>query len=92
MTPHSDSAGIQDRTGRTGNRHVVRPFDYTLGSNVETLMLTGAALNGTGNELNNTITGNGGDGTLVGLGGNDILMAEQVRTLCWAAWATTHIS
>ena len=54
---------------------------YTLGSNLENLMLIGsAAINGTGNALNNTITGNSGanvlDGgvgadTLVGGAGND---------------------
>ncbi|HZG08980.1 MAG TPA: M10 family metallopeptidase C-terminal domain-containing protein [Allosphingosinicella sp.] len=57
-------------------------ISYTLTDNVENLILTGAALNGTGNALNNIITGNelgntltggAGDDTLEGLGGNDML-------------------
>ncbi|WP_275054605.1 calcium-binding protein [Comamonas testosteroni] len=48
---------------------------YTLGSNVENLVLTGtAALNGTGNSLANTLTGNSGANTLQGGGGNDTLI------------------
>jgi serralysin len=40
---------------------------WTLGAHVENLNLTGvAAINGIGNELNNTIVGNGGDNVLYG--------------------------
>jgi hypothetical protein len=50
---------------------------YTLGTNVETLLLTGTmAINGTGNGLNNLITGNSANNTLSGgsgTNGNDIL-------------------
>ncbi|ODU05319.1 MAG: hypothetical protein ABS89_02025 [Thiobacillus sp. SCN 63-1177] len=47
---------------------------YTLGSNIENLILTGASgINGTGNALNNTITGNGVANTLTGGAGNDWL-------------------
>jgi Ca2+-binding RTX toxin-like protein/subtilisin-like proprotein convertase family protein len=59
-------------------------ISYTLGANVENLTLTGAAaLNGTGNGLNNTMTGNAsanlltsglGNDALNGAGGNDILL------------------
>jgi len=52
---------------------VVAPFDYTIGANVDNLTLEGAALNGTGNELDNVINGNSADNTLFGLDGNDIL-------------------
>ena len=49
-------------------------LNWTLGSNIEGLQLTGAAnLSGTGNELGNTIIGNTGNNTLVGLDGNDTL-------------------
>ena len=61
---------------------------YTLKVNVENLTLTGtAAVNGTGNTLNNTLTGNsaanilnGGTGndTMLGDGGNDTYIVGQV--------------
>ena len=47
---------------------------YTLGANVENLTLTGtAAINGTGNTLNNVLIGNGAANTLNGGAGADIL-------------------
>lgn len=47
---------------------------HTLASNVEALALTGvAAINGTGNTLNNLLLGNAGNNTLNGAAGNDIL-------------------
>jgi Ca2+-binding RTX toxin-like protein len=49
---------------------------YQLGVNVENLTLTGtAAINGTGNELNNTLTGNGAVNVLDGGAGNDTLLS-----------------
>ena len=52
--------------------------DFTLSSNVENLLLTGAGhLNGTGNGLSNDITGNTGDNSLFGLGGRDNLMGLE---------------
>lgn len=48
---------------------------YTLGTNLENLVLTGSAgLNGTGNVLANVITGNAGANQLKGMDGNDILI------------------
>jgi Ca2+-binding RTX toxin-like protein len=47
---------------------------YTLSNNVENLTLSGtAAINGTGNLLNNSLFGNTGDNNLDGGGGNDTL-------------------
>ena len=47
---------------------------YTLGANVESLVLTGtAAINGVGNGLGNTISGNHAANTLNGLEGNDVI-------------------
>ncbi len=49
-------------------------LSYTLSDNVERLSLTGtAAINGTGNELNNILTGNSASNTLTAFGGNDVL-------------------
>jgi len=48
--------------------------DYTLAAFVENLVLTGAAVSGTGNDLGNTITGNEGANTLDGGAGADTLI------------------
>ena len=49
-------------------------ISFGLGSNLENLIQTGLGnLIGTGNELNNSMIGNGGDNTLQGLGGDDTL-------------------
>ena len=52
---------------------VTSTLDYTLSANVERLKLSGAALNGTGNALDNQITGTVGNNKLLGLAGNDTL-------------------
>ena len=56
-----------------GTDTVQSAITWTLGSNLENLMLIGtAAINGTGNASNNTLAGNSGNNVLTGLGGNDI--------------------
>ncbi|MBL8712163.1 MAG: rhizobiocin [Alphaproteobacteria bacterium] len=59
-----------------GNDTVYSSVTFTLtGSNVENLILTGAAnLSATGTGDNDNITGNSGNNTLTGLGGNDTLI------------------
>jgi Ca2+-binding RTX toxin-like protein len=57
-----------------GNDKVYAAFTTTLAANVENLTLTTfAAADGTGNALDNTITGGGGANVLTGLAGNDTL-------------------
>ncbi|SUD13197.1 calcium binding hemolysin protein [Aquipseudomonas alcaligenes] len=60
--------------GNGGVDTVESSITLTLAANVENLLLTGSsALNGTGNELDNILTGNTGVNTLVGGAGNDRL-------------------
>ncbi|MHC2001760.1 calcium-binding protein [Methylobacterium sp. CM6241] len=60
-----------------GTDTVRSSLDYTLGANVERLVLTGAGnLDGTGNTLNNSIFGTGGDNTLRGESGSDFLFGK----------------
>lgn len=55
-----------------GTDTVQSSITWTLASNVENLILTGAsAINGTGNSLANVLTGNGAANVLTGGGGND---------------------
>lgn len=57
-----------------GTDRVISAITYTLGGNVENLTLSGIAhLDGTGNDLNNVIVGNGGQNELWGGLGNDVL-------------------
>ena len=71
-----------------GTDTVMTAATYTLGANLENLILTGtAAINGTGNTLNNVLTGNsaanilsGGAGadTMIGGAGNDTYVVDNV--------------
>ncbi|BAG03998.1 unknown protein [Microcystis aeruginosa NIES-843] len=58
-----------------GTDTVQAAISYTLPNNVENLLLTGTGnLNGTGNALNNQITGNSGNNNLNGAAGTDTLI------------------
>lgn len=53
-------------------------ISFTLSANIEDLILTGsAAINGTGNEMNNVLTGNSADNTLQGESGSDRLNGKE---------------
>ncbi len=71
-----DSANdyIIERVGQ-GNDTILSSVNYTLryDTDVENLTLTGNAIIGTGNDLNNLIIGNGSANVLNGLGGNDTI-------------------
>jgi len=56
-----------------GYDQVFASISYTLTDNVERLVLTGAALTGRGNEIDNTLVGNALNNTLYGMDGNDRL-------------------
>jgi Ca2+-binding RTX toxin-like protein len=67
---------IEEGVG-AGTDTVQSNFTYTLGANLENLILTGAgAINGTGNTLVNSITGNAGANTLNGGGAADFLSGK----------------
>jgi Ca2+-binding RTX toxin-like protein len=67
-------ADITNEYSNEGTDTVQASLSWTLASNVENLSLTGtAAINGTGNELDNVITGNSANNTLTGGAGNDTL-------------------
>ncbi len=69
-----DAAGDTVTEAAGAGWDVVRAgIDYTLTDNVEELFIGGAARNGTGNGLANTLHGSGSNNTLIGLAGDDIL-------------------
>jgi len=68
-----DIIGEPDAAG--GKDTVEASVTYALSGNVETLVLTGrAAIDGTGNALDNVIRGNDAANILTGMGGNDLLV------------------
>jgi Ca2+-binding RTX toxin-like protein len=71
-----DAAGdTVTEAANAGTDTVQSSISYTLGANVENLVLTGtAAIDGTGNEGDNVLTGNSAANVLQGLGGNDTLV------------------
>lgn len=70
-----DSGDIVIESASIGLDTVQSTISYTLSDNVEALTLNGtAAINGYGNQLNNTINGNGANNLLSGDAGNDNLL------------------
>jgi Ca2+-binding RTX toxin-like protein len=78
-----DAAGdvVTELAGQ-GTDTVQSSVSYTLGADVENLELTGsAAINATGNALDNVLTGNAGDNVLTGNAGNEILIGGDGNDL-----------
>ena len=68
---------VIERANQGNGDAVQSAINYTLGANLETLVLIGDAnLNGTGNSLNNDIIGSRGSNLLVGGAGNDTITGE----------------
>lgn len=84
-----DSFDLIVESSNAGTDLVQSSVDYTLGNNLENLILTGSALVGTGNALTNIIRGNAnnntldggtntsGADTLIGGAGNDTYLIRQ---------------
>ncbi len=75
-----DSVTETDKNLKTGGNDTIETSldGYVLGKNLENLVLAGIKnINGSGNELANTITGNVGDNILNGGIGNDKLMGGR---------------
>lgn len=68
-----DSEDILLEYANQGTDTVYASISYSLGDNLDNLMLVGFALSGTGNDLNNKISGNSSDNNLNGGGGDDTL-------------------
>jgi len=71
-----DSTGdIVTESAGEGSDTVVSTVSYTLGDDVENLILAGDdSINGAGNDLKNVVTGNGAGNFLNGRGGNDTVL------------------
>jgi Ca2+-binding RTX toxin-like protein len=75
-----DGSDIIIENASAGIDLVLSTANYTLGANIENLTLTGtAAINGTGNALDNVLTGNNGINILAGLGGNDTYVVNSTQ-------------
>ena len=69
-----DADDIVVEMANEGTDAIQSSITYTMGSNVENLTLTGGnAIDGTGNELNNSLTGNSAANTLNGNAGADTM-------------------
>jgi len=72
---------------------VTSSVDFTLGDNVENLYLEwgSAAVNATGNDLDNNISGNDNDNVINALGGNDYVNGEDGNDTIFAGDGNDHV-
>ena len=76
------SGDVVTELANEGTDTVQSAITYTLGANVENLTLTGTAnLNGTGNALDNVLTGTSGINVLTGGAGNDTYIVSAGDTV-----------
>jgi Ca2+-binding RTX toxin-like protein len=81
--------------GGEGTDTVVAKGDFTLGFNFENLTINGESSNswgGTGNELNNVITGNGGANRLDGMAGADTINGGAGNDFIYGGAGADHLS
>ena len=89
MVDHTGDTVIE-QVGEGALDSVTSSVSYTLSANVEHLVLTGsAAVNSTGNELDNVLTGNSAANVLTGLSGNDTYIIGAGDTVVEAAGGGT---
>ncbi|MDK9703368.1 MAG: hypothetical protein OEL20_09525 [Sulfuritalea sp.] len=69
----AQTADIVTENGNEGSDTVRSSITWTLGANLENLVLTSGNSSGTGNALDNVINGSTGNNTLTGNAGNDAL-------------------
>lgn len=70
-----NAADVATEAASAGTDTVLASLNWTLGTNLENLTLTGTAnLNGTGNSVANVLTGNAGDNVLNGGTGTDTMV------------------
>ncbi|MEK7787030.1 MAG: putative Ig domain-containing protein, partial [Chloroflexota bacterium] len=81
---------VVEQAGEGTLDSVTSSVSYSLSANVENLVLTGAAaINATGNELDNVLTGNSAANVLTGLSGNDTYVIGTGDTVVEAAGGGT---
>jgi Ca2+-binding RTX toxin-like protein len=73
-----DGADVVIEQANEGTDTVKSAITYALGADLEHLTLTGTdPINGTGNDLNNTLTGNSAENVLAGGPGNDLYVVGE---------------
>lgn len=75
----SDSSETINEADNAGSDTVQAAINFTLGNNLENLVLINTVTTGTGNSLDNTLTGNNAANNLIGNDGNDYLIGGSAN-------------